>query len=206
MYRYHIYVRATRPSKEALFLRVYCHPSKRKRKRNPLPEYFPPRFLFTKQMASSTRVRTAMAPISPMNQPCVAMSSYKPEYSAHRSHTLRAGDPQHRAPSGEVTPHSQTHKTAPVLCLLPGTLEGGGPGGHFLGRTRTQGVLWTGNGPLWLGLSVRTGGGDRQTVEVSRQQRKRKQKPPRSLQVATVTLGSEFLCLFFFLVFVIHVC
>lgn len=112
MYRYHIYVRATCPSKEALFLRVYCRPNKRKRKRNPLPEYFPPRFLFTKQTASSTRVRTAMAPISPMNQPCVAMSSYKPEYSAHRSHTLRAGEPAALRPSrGSDTSFTNTQNS-----------------------------------------------------------------------------------------------
>lgn len=46
-----------------------------------LPEYFPPLFLFTKQIVNNISVRRAIAHISPINQPWVEMSSYKPAYS-----------------------------------------------------------------------------------------------------------------------------
>ncbi len=40
-----------------------------------LPGYLPPLFLFIKQTMRSTRISKAMAHISPINQPCVAMST-----------------------------------------------------------------------------------------------------------------------------------
>lgn len=59
-------------------LRACRDPGPRTRGGGTLPEYFPPLFLFTKHTVSSVSVRAATAHISPMNQPCVEMWSYRP--------------------------------------------------------------------------------------------------------------------------------
>lgn len=41
-----------------------------------IPGYFPPLLLLIKQTMSRMRMRSAMAHMSPMNQPCVAMSTW----------------------------------------------------------------------------------------------------------------------------------
>lgn len=82
-------------------LRACRDPGPRTRGGGTLPEYFPPLFLFTKHTVSSVSVRAATAHISPMNQPCVEMWSYRPACPATQrggARSVRQAAPGRRPP------------------------------------------------------------------------------------------------------------
>lgn len=129
------------------------------------PEYFPPLFLFTKHTVSSASVSTATATISPMNQPCAAMSSYRPAYPAHRegrSLGAPAGAPRARrggarsgrvesrggAPRASHTALSHAHRESLSAALLSGDPQGLRVEGRCVGRTLISVQALLGQGPV----------------------------------------------------------